>query len=233
MASALRRSVDDARPARVGVDESHVSGEIRAAVVVAQDHPFDQLLCDRIGDRVLRLGRLGAACGCANVERALVSATSTRRGDTVSRGTWVAGAARSGQAQPPGSAPRAPPPFLLLRRLRRAAAAVRRRPAWRAAVLASFVGRLGDLAAFGFAVDFACRPWACRISFRPSRASSPPAWRRLAVAWAAASSGNRETRSKLADRERTPATSASSSVPRSAPRSGGSNRRFRSQYLFR
>ena len=46
------------RPAWIGGDESRVAREIEIGLVAAQDHPFDQLAGERIGDRALDAGRL-------------------------------------------------------------------------------------------------------------------------------------------------------------------------------
>ena len=223
----------DARPARVGVDESHVAGKIRAAVVVAQDRPFDQLLRHRVGDRVLRLVRLGAAAAAQMVKRALRQRDVDCRGRSPSRGTWgraepqreapAAGTAASGSRPAAAAAGRAAGSGV-------AAAAAWRARSWRS-FLAAFDWRLSAWPPISYR-PYSCRPWACRISSRPSRASSPPACRRLGVAWAAASMRDRRTRTSPRPRAN-PATSASSTrVTRRSPIRRLESR-LRSQYLFR
>ena len=51
----------DARPARIGGHEINVAREIRRAAVAAQDHPFDKLARQRIGNRALDIGRIVGA----------------------------------------------------------------------------------------------------------------------------------------------------------------------------
>ena len=224
----------DARPARVGGDESHVAGEIRAAVVAAQDRPFDQLLCHRVGDRVLRLVGLGAAAAAHMSMRALRQRDIDRRGRSRVEGN-VAG----------GRQPR------LGRRSRRAAAASGRRRAgcccgaWtrrRAAVSAA--ARLGGLRswllswppsiwlAFGFAVDFLSALGLSDLAFRPSRASSPPAWSATGVALGPPRP--RESRARTSSRPRASHSdfgqfhACHAALPDQAARI-----EIRSQYLFR
>ena len=140
----------DARPTRVGVDESHVAGKIRAAVVVAQDRPFDQLFCHRVGDRVLRLVRLGAAAAAQMVKRALRQRDIDCRGRH-RRGERGGGRSRSGRRSRGHGRER--------RRRSCCCGAGRAAGSGVAAaglagsVLASFLAAF-DLAAFGFAVDF-------------------------------------------------------------------------------
>ena len=66
----LRVAVEDceARPGRVGGNEGKVAAASGAAVVAAQDHPFDQLARSGIGDAGLDLGCLAGAASAQAVD---------------------------------------------------------------------------------------------------------------------------------------------------------------------
>ncbi len=65
-AAAQRR---DARPARIGGDEIDIAREIRRAAVAAQDHPFHELLGQRIGNRAFDVGRVVGAVLADKIDR--------------------------------------------------------------------------------------------------------------------------------------------------------------------
>ncbi len=60
---------DHAGPSRVRLDERIVAGEFDAVVVVAQDHPFDQLAGGLIGNAALDFGRVIDLAGSHQTDR--------------------------------------------------------------------------------------------------------------------------------------------------------------------
>ena len=70
----------DARPARIGGDERGIAGKIEIGVVAAQDHPFDQLARQRIGNGALDVGRFVGPALVHEIDRLLDGGEVERRG---------------------------------------------------------------------------------------------------------------------------------------------------------
>ena len=229
----------DARPGRVGVDEGHVAGEIRAAVVAAQDRPFDQLLRDRIGDRVLRLVRLGAAAAAQMIERALGQRDVDRRGGHRRGERWRARRSQrsAGAAAARSRCGRSRGCRLRQQRARREAVWPPRQ-AWRArSWLLSWPPSTWP--AFGLAADFLSALFVSALGLSDFLLGFGGLLRRrlvgglaaTGVAWLTACCGSGQ-REQARDRERTqrlrPVPRCHAALPDQAARI-----EIRSQYLFR
>ena len=76
----MRRSVTMLGQVGLVVDEGHVALEARAGIVAAQDHPFHQLLGDRIGDVSFQFGGIGLLAVAHHLDGALDGGDVDRRG---------------------------------------------------------------------------------------------------------------------------------------------------------